>query len=253
MCVVETLRAARWPMLELHLDKDLPADELQAAGRLAESLHLSVSLDSAEALSRLCRSDEHQGYLAKMPPFPYDDAEDLLEGRPDRAFYVLLDAVQDPFNFGAILRSADALGVDGVLISAANQVGVTSLVVRASAGAVNYVPLAKVDDLAAWIGRLKEAGLKVVGTSPQAKRDLSQHSFREAVAVVLGNEALGIRPEILALCDERVSIRQRGHVGSLNAAVSAGIVFYEVRRQRNENVGRGERGERIDRPDSRRT
>ena len=228
MSVVETLRAARWPILELHLNEALPPDELHAAVRLAEGLNLSVSLESAEALSRLCRSDEHQGYLAKMPPFPYDDAEDLLRERPDRAFYVLLDAVQDPFNFGAILRSADALGVDAVFVAATNQVDVTSLVVRASAGAVNYVPLAKVEDLAAWIGRLKEAGLTVVGTSPRAKRDVSQHDFRESVAVVLGNEAIGIRPEILALCDDRVAIRQRGHVGSLNAAVSAGILCYEV-------------------------
>ncbi len=169
MSVVETLRAARWPILELHLNEALPPDELHAAVRLAEGLNLSVSLESAEALSRLCRSDEHQGYLAKMPPFPYDDAEDLLRERPDRAFYVLLDAVQDPFNFGAILRSADALGVDAVFVAATNQVDVTSLVVRASAGAVNFMPLAKVEDLAAWISRLKEAGLTVVGTSPRAK------------------------------------------------------------------------------------
>jgi 23S rRNA (guanosine2251-2'-O)-methyltransferase len=251
MSVVETLRAARWPILELHLSEDLPPDELHAAARLAEGLNLSVSLDPAEALTRLCHSDEHQGYLAKMPPFPYDDAEDLLRKHRDRAFYLLLDAVQDPFNFGAILRSADALGVDAVFVGAANQVDVTSLVVRASAGAVNSVPLAKVDDLAAWIGRLKGAGLTVVGTSPRAKRDVSQHDFRESVAVVLGNEAVGIRPEILALCDDCISIRQRGHVGSLNAAVSAGILCYEVCRQRNEMAARGSAPERLERPNSR--
>jgi 23S rRNA (guanosine2251-2'-O)-methyltransferase len=216
------------------MNEALPPDDVRAASLLAEGLDIPLSLEPAATLSRLCRSDEHQGYLAKMPPFPYDDAENLLQDRPNRAFYVLLDAVQDPFNFGAILRSAEALGVDAVFVSAANQVDVTSLVVRASAGAVNHVPLAKVEDLAAWIGRLKQAGLAVVGTSPAAKRDVSQHDFRESVAVVLGNEAIGIRAEILALCDERVSIRQKGHIGSLNAAVSAGILCYEVCRQRNE-------------------
>jgi 23S rRNA (guanosine2251-2'-O)-methyltransferase len=234
MPVVETLRAGRWPILELHINEALSPDDLQAASLLAEGLDVPLSLEPAATLTRLCRSDEHQGYLAKMPPFPYDDAEKLLKDRPNRAFYVLLDAVQDPFNFGAILRSADALGVDAVFVSAANQVDVTSLVVRASAGAVNHVPLAQVADLAAWIGRLKQAGLTVVGTSPAAKRDVSQHDFREPVAVVLGNEATGIRAEILALCDNRVSIRQTGHIGSLNAAVSAGILCYEVCRQRNE-------------------
>jgi 23S rRNA (guanosine2251-2'-O)-methyltransferase len=251
MPVVETLRAGRWPILELHMNEALPPDELRAASRLAAGLDIPVSLEPATTLARLCRSAEHQGYLAKMPPFPYDDAEDLLKDRPDRAFYLLLDAVQDPFNFGAILRSADALGVDAVFVCAANQVDVTSLVVRASAGAVNYVPLAKVDDLAAWIGRLKQAGLTVVGTSPDAKRDVSQHDFRESVAVVLGNEAIGIRADILAVCDERVSIRQAGHIGSLNAAVSAGILCYEVCRQRNEDRTRGGTPERIERSESR--
>ncbi len=236
MSVVETLRAARWPILELHLSEDLPHDELDAATRLAESLNLAVSLKSAQDLSQLCHSEEHQGYLAKMPPFPYDDADELLRKRPDRTFYVLLDAVQDPFNFGAILRSAEALGVDAVFVGTANQVEVTSLVVRTSSGAVNHLPLAKVDDLAAWIGRLKEAGVRIIGTAPRAKCDVSRVDFRRAVGVVLGNEAIGVRPEILALCEERVSIRQRGHVGSLNAAVSAGILFYEVSRQRNETA-----------------
>jgi 23S rRNA (guanosine2251-2'-O)-methyltransferase len=239
MCVVETLRAARWPILELLLSKEMAADEMHAAVKLADRLNLPVAIESPEVLTRLCRSDEHQGYLAKMPPFPYDDAEEILGRRSDRAFYLVLDAVQDPFNFGAIIRSADALGVDAVFVAAAHQADVTSLVVRASAGAVNYVPLARVADLTDWIGRLKQAGLALVGSSPRAKRDTSQSDFCRPVAVVLGNEAVGIRPEILSLCDERVSIRQRGHVGSLNAAVSAGILCYEVARQRNEDRAGG--------------
>ena len=170
-----------------------------------------------------------------MPPFPYDDADELLGKASDRAFYVLLDAVQDPFNFGAILRSADALGVDAVFVGAANQVEVTSLVVRSSAGAVNYMPLARVDG-PRRVDRPIERGRPFgVGSSPRARQDVSQCDLRRSVALVLGNEAVGIRPEILSLCDERVSIRQRGHVGSLNAAVSAGILCYEVARQRNES------------------
>ena len=234
MSVVETLRAARWPILELHLSKDMAADEMHAAIKLADGLNLSVSIDTPESLSGLCRSEDHQGYLAKMPPFPYDDAEEILSGRRDHAFYLVLDAVQDPFNFGAILRSADALGVDAIFVGTTHQSDVTSLVVRASSGAVNYVPLARVADLLDWLGRLKRAGLALVGTSPRAKRDISQCDLRQPVALVLGNEAVGIRQEILSLCDERVAIRQRGHVGSLNAAVSAGILCYEVARQRND-------------------
>jgi len=234
MPVLETLHAGRWPVLELHLSERLAADETDHAVRAAERLAVPVTIAAPATLARLCRSEEHQGYLAKMPPFPYDDPAELLDERPERPFYVLLDSLQDPFNFGAILRSVDALGVDAVFVGDTGQVEVTSLVVRASAGAVNHVRLARVGDLATWIGQLQQAGIAVVGTTPSAKRDVSRYDFRAPVAVVLGNEAGGIRPQVLELCDERVSIRQYGHIGSLNAAVSAGILFYEVRRQRDE-------------------
>jgi 23S rRNA (guanosine2251-2'-O)-methyltransferase len=93
--------------------------------------------------------------------------------------------------------------------------------------------LAKAPDLGEWIVQLKQEGVNVVGTCPTAKRDVSQVDFRKPTAIVLGNEAVGIRPAILGLCDERVAIRQQGRVGSLNAAVAAGILFYEVSRQRS--------------------
>lgn len=233
MAVLETLHAGRWPVLELRLSESLAADELDHATRLAERLDIPVLIEPAGNLTRTAHSAEHQGYLAKMPPYPYEDAEDLLRKNPPRGFYVVLDAVQDPYNFGAILRSADAFGVDGVFVGRSSQSEVTSLVVRASSGAVNHVRLAQVDDLAALFGRLQQAGVTLVGTAPHAKQDISNCDLCGPIAIVLGNEAIGIRSELLALCHDRVSIRQQGHVGSLNAAVSAGIVFFEVVRQRS--------------------
>ncbi len=230
--VLETLEAGRWHPLEIRLDERLPTAERDEALQHAERLGVAATFEPAAALERLCRSDEHQGYLAKMPPYPYEVAAELLDSRPPAPFYVVLDAIQDPFNFGAVLRSADAFGVDGVFVGATQQADVSSLVVRASSGAVNHVRLARVDDLSAWIAQLKEAGVRVVGTTPSSRRDVSQVDFRGPTALVLGNEAVGIRPQILERCDERVAIRQRGRVGSLNAAVAAGILFYEVSRQR---------------------
>ncbi len=230
--VLETLRAGRWKPLEVRLDERLPAKERDEALRHAARLDVETIFSPAPELTRLCRSEDHQGYLAKMPPFPYADAPELLAARPPRPFYIVLDSIQDPFNFGAILRSADVFGAEGVFIGAKQQADVSSLVVRASSGAVNHIRLARVDDLGAWIARLKQEGVRVVGTSPSARRDVSQVDLREPTALVLGNEAIGIRPDVLELCDERVAIRQRGHVGSLNAAVAAGILFYEVARQR---------------------
>jgi 23S rRNA (guanosine2251-2'-O)-methyltransferase len=236
--VLETLRAGRWRPLEVQLDERLPVKDRAAALRLAEGLGLEVTLASAATLERLCRSGEHQGYIAKMPPFLYADAAELLAERGERPFYVVLDAIQDPFNFGAILRSADAFGVDGVFVGTKQQADVSSLVVRASSGAVNHVRLAQVDDLSDGIDRLKRQGVRVIGTSPAARRDISQVDLRGPTALIVGNEAVGIRPEILELCDERVSIRQRGTVASLNAAVAAGILFYEVSRQRAAGDGK---------------
>ena len=172
MPVLETLRARRWQPVELHLSDHLPTGEVAAATRLADELNVPVSIEPPDAIARLIRTAEHQGYLAKMPPFPYDDSEALLGHRPDTPFYVLIDGIQDPFNFGAILRSADALGVDAVFIGTSNQVDVTGLVVRASAGAASHVRLAKVNDLGEWIGRLKDVGVSIVGTSPHAQRHL---------------------------------------------------------------------------------
>jgi 23S rRNA (guanosine2251-2'-O)-methyltransferase len=229
---METLRAGRWRPLEVRLDERLPAKERDDVFRHAERLDVDVALSPAAALERLCRSAEHQGYLAKMPPFPYEKPVDLIEGRPPRSFYIVLDAIQDPFNFGAILRSADAFGVDGVFVGATQQAEVSSLVVRASSGAVNHVRIAQVDDLGGWITKLKGDGVAIVGTSPTAWRDVSQVDLRGPTALILGNEAVGVRPEILELCDQRVAIRQCGQVGSLNVAVAAGILFYEVSRQR---------------------
>jgi 23S rRNA (guanosine2251-2'-O)-methyltransferase len=230
--VLETLQAGRWRPLEIRFDERLPAKDRDELVRHGERLAVEVGSSPAGVLERLCHSAEHQGYLAKMPPFPYEPADELFQARPPLPFYVVLDAIQDPFNFGAILRSADAFGVDGVFVGAAEQAEVSSLVVRASSGAVNHIRLARIDDLCEWIALLKRARITVIGTSPTARRDVSQVDFRGPAALVLGNEAVGIRPEILDLCDERVAIRQRGHVGSLNAAVAAGILFYEASRQR---------------------
>jgi 23S rRNA (guanosine2251-2'-O)-methyltransferase len=235
---METLRAGRWRPLEVRLDERLTDKDRDEAVRRAERLEVAISFAPATELERACRSAEHQGFAAKMPPYPYERAEDVLAAASAPPFFVVLDAVQDPFNFGAILRNADVFGVDGVFVAAAEQADVSSLVVRASSGAVNHVRLAQVAELGALIARLKSSGVTVVGTSPAAKRDVSQTDLCRPTALVLGNEAAGIRPEILERCDERIAIRQHGHIGSLNAAVAAGIFFYEVSRQREANQSR---------------
>ena len=227
--VLETLRAARWIPLEVALADRLPPEELAHARRLARAAGADPTVEPADELTRRCRTAEHQGYLAKMPPFPYADPAPLIE-RAEAL--VLLDAVQDPYNFGAVVRSADVLGLDGLIVGTARQSEVSSLVARSSAGAVNHVPIARADDLDATADRLRRVGFRLVAASEKAAAPPWSCDFRRRTALIIGNEGTGVRPSLVERCDELVAIPQSGHVGSLNAAVAAGILFYEVRRQR---------------------
>jgi len=230
--VTETLRAGTWRPVELHLADSLPANVRRSVFQAAETQQIPVRIEASDRLRQLCGSAEHQGLLAKMPEFPYADADELCRQHSPQPLFVLLDGLQDPYNFGAIVRSADAFGVEAVVIPGGGQVGVTSLVTRASAGAVNFVPIARVNNLCEFAPTLKQTGAVIVGTDQSANRPLDACDFRRPVALVIGNEGEGISPEMRRCCDDLVAIPQLGRVGSLNAAVAAGILFYEAARQR---------------------
>jgi len=232
--VLETLRAGRWPILELWLDTALADDPAREALACAGELKIPVNRGSSEDLIRLCHSAEHQGFLAKMGEFPYAEEEELFGsgGMPATAFYLLLDGVQDPQNLGAILRSAEVFGATAVVLAGQGQVGVTRQVARSSAGAVNRVTLVQSSDLPALAGRLKQAGVTVVGASEKAEAIIDHFDWRRPVALVVGNEGHGHSPEMAAQIEAWVRIPQEGQIGSLNAAVAAAIFCYEIQRQR---------------------
>jgi 23S rRNA (guanosine2251-2'-O)-methyltransferase len=232
--VLETLAAGRWPIADLFLADSLPADAIASATARAQALGVAVSVSPAGDLEKLGHTSEHQGHLARMNEFPYAPFEDLPLASADghTPFYVMLDGIQDPFNFGAILRAAEVFGADGTIIAAIGQVGVISMVARSSAGAVNRIPIARVESLCAAAEVLQGRGVVLVGASEKASTDISVCDLKRPVCIVMGNEGVGLSPAILAWCGETVRIPQHGRVGSLNAAVAAGVFFYEVRRQR---------------------
>jgi 23S rRNA (guanosine2251-2'-O)-methyltransferase len=230
--VVETLRADRWPILELAVADRLPSDELESVQNLASEREYPLTVEPVESLKRRCGSSEHQGYVAKMPPFPYANADTLLDAAKTTPLYLVLDSIQDPHNFGAIIRSAAALGVDAIFVAETGQSEVTSQVARSSAGMVNHVPIAQVVDLAVLLKSLEQRDVRIVATDVDAEQLLSDCDFLPPTALIVGNEGIGIRDDLLLLCHQRVRIPQSAFVGSLNAAVSAGIVLYEVSRQR---------------------
>ena len=230
--VIETLRAGRWRVLELRLADHLPSEAIEAAERLARQQDVAITLEPATALTRRCHASEHQGYLAKMASFPYVGESQVLDVAVECPFYAILDSLKDPHNFGTIIRSAAAMGVDALFVCKKRQVKVTSAVARSSAGMVNWLPIAEVDDLLRLVERLHDRNVQVIAASPAASVSLPEHNFRKPTAIVLGNEATGIQDELLEACDQQVAIPQAENVESLNVAASASILFYEVRRQR---------------------
>lgn len=232
--VQETLAAGRWQIVELYLACELPADQLETARAAALKWDIVPQIVEPQMLRQLAHTSEHQGYLARMGPFPYREASELLAAARPRSLYLVLDGIQDPYNFGAILRSADAFGVDGVFIGVVRQVGVTSMVARSSAGGVNRVSISQVTELSALIDSLRERQIQVIGASEKSELPLQACDFRGSTTIVIGNEGHGISPELLSRCDRLAQIPMEGQLGSLNAAVAASVFCYEAQRQRRQ-------------------
>jgi 23S rRNA (guanosine2251-2'-O)-methyltransferase len=167
--------------------------------------------------------------------FDYKDPSDLLAiaaRKKEPPFILILDGIEDPHNFGAILRTAEAAGVHGVVIRKARQSPVTHTVVRVSTGAANLVPVALVPNIAEAIRYFQRESLTVIGLEIDGKRLYNQADYRGGVALVVGSEGSGLARLVKERCDEVVRLPQRGSVNSLNASVATGIVLYEVLRQR---------------------
>ncbi len=239
--VTEVIEAGRWPVMELYLADTLSAEVIGHASALAEAQGAEVSVATPERLRELGHVDEHQGFLARMGPFPYASVEETVRGgeeggRDDGTpgLWLVLDAIQDTFNFGAIVRSAEAMGARGIFVGTTSQAGVNSLVARASAGAVNRIPIAEVEDLAALVEMLCASGTQVLAADEKGGDTCTQCDFRAATALVLGNEGRGVRPELVSRCGGRVCIPMSGSIASLNVAAAAAVLLYEAWRQKHD-------------------
>ena len=211
---------------------DLPIAIVREVRAWAQRHNCPVESWTTDEIEDRCRASDHQGLIARMPEFPYHAVEELIATLPATGWCVLLDGIQDPFNFGAILRSAEVLGASAAFVGGDQQCGVSAQVVRSSAGAVLHLPLARGDSLSQIAKSLKTCGFQLCGASEKATLAPNEIDFRQPTCLMIGNEGRGISTELLALCDQSVAIPQSGKVGSLNAAVAAGILCYEIGRQR---------------------
>jgi 23S rRNA (guanosine2251-2'-O)-methyltransferase len=184
----------------------------------------------AEELERLCGSPDHQGVVAEVDPYPYADPSTLLQ--PEDALVVVLDQIQDPHNLGAVCRAAEVAGASGVVIPERRAASVTPAACKASAGAVEHLPVARVRNVADWLAEAKEAGAWVYGAAADAERSYTDVDWSGRAVLALGSEGSGLRPRVAESCDQLISIPVAGQVESLNASVAAAVILFEARRQR---------------------
>lgn len=235
--VYETLRAGRRRIYKLMLAKGVQ----EKAGIVGQIV--SMAVDTGVALTYAPRQEldrvisNHQGVVAEAAPYPYIDLDDILSfsAAQERApLLLLLDLLQDPQNVGSLLRTAEAVGVHGVIIPRRRAVGITPVAVSASAGAVEHLRVAQVTNLARTIDELKRHDLWVAGLEPDAAAQLyDQADLRGPLALVVGSEGSGLRRLVREKCDFLLRLPMRGRVASLNAAVAGSVALYEIERQRH--------------------
>lgn len=178
-----------------------------------------------------------QGVLAFVSPAQYADVDAILENANDTSLIVVLDGVEDPRNFGAIIRTAECAGVDGIVIPDRRSVGLTDTVAKASAGAIEHLKVAKTQNLNRFIEGLKKRDIWVVGTSVDAQMTYDEWDWTRPSALVLGGEGRGLHRLVAENCDVLVKIPMYGKIDSLNVSVASGVILFEARRQRNANSG----------------
>ena len=208
---------------------------MQKIVQLCRTAGVAVRTMPREQLSRLAQTANHQGVVAVTAEKQYGELEDILaRKRGQYSFVLLLDGIEDPHNLGAIIRTAEGAGADGIIIPERRSVGVTGTVVKASAGASEYLPITRVTNASRTLEDLKSRNLWTVGLDERGDKLYDQLDYKMDCVLVLGAEGHGLHEQIRKKCDFLVKIPMLGKVPSLNVSVAAAIVMYEVARQRRK-------------------
>ena len=227
--VMEALRAGRVRTLRVG---DRGGDRMRALLALASEQHVRVEHVPGDVLSRHARGGVHQGVVAEVEDVERWSVADLVREANGVPLLVVLDGIEDPHNLGAILRTADAAGVDGVVIQSRRSAALAGAAAKASAGALAHVRIAEVVNIARALEELKPSGVWSVGLAEDGATPYDRVDFTLPTAIVLGAEGAGLRRLVRERCDLTAAIPMHGHVGSLNVSVAAGVVLFEAVRQR---------------------
>ena len=237
---MEDIIFGRAPVLEA-LKNSHPIDKIIIkSGPYAKSLipvideakkrNIVIQQADGARLDRMANGENHQGVIAMISAYSYGSVNDIISGK-DNAFVIICDKITDPHNLGAIIRTANCVGADGVIIPKRDSAGVNSVVMKTSAGAVEYTPVAKVTNLASTIDELKERGFWITAADMDGQ-SMYDIDFKGKIAIVVGSEGKGVSRLVREKCDFIAKIPMYGEINSLNASVAAAVLMYEAVRQR---------------------
>lgn len=218
---------------KLYVQEDLRGKNVEKIKELARIKKVNISWAPKTELNKLTENGVHQGFMARVSEFAYADLATLLPELAEKAdaTILILDELTDPHNLGSIARTADATGVDAIIIPKHRAVGITPTAVKASTGALQHVPVVRVTNLSQTLDKLKSAGFWIFGTDMDGTV-YSKWNTKGKIALIIGNEGHGIGQNLKKQVDEMITIPMVGHVQSLNASVAASILMYEVFRNR---------------------
>ncbi len=234
--VEEALKSSHVQIEKILVGTRTPNPPLQSILHLADKGKIPVTFTNREFLGKMTKGAVHQNIVGFIKETPYADLSEILsvwKKEGTKSLFLILDGIQDPQNFGSLIRTASGCGVHGIIVPKDRSVGITPGVVKASAGAIAHVPIARVVNIAAAIDLLKKEGVWVFGAAGEAKNLIYELDLDIDLAVVIGAEGKGIRPLVKKRCDRLFSIPMRGPLSSFNASVSGGMILYEVMRQRS--------------------
>jgi len=233
--VEEAVRSGARRLDSVMLARERKDERLERMAETCRAAGVRVSFESRDHLTRMARTDAHQGVLALVRERAFLTIEDLLAAQsPDyhTRFFLALDGIEDPHNLGALLRTADGAGVDGVIIPERRSAPVTATVAKTSAGASEHVRIARVTNLVRSLEQLKKANVWILGLDERGTPNYTDYDFRTDCVLVLGREGAGLHDLVKKTCDHLLRIPMAGAVSSLNVSVAGAVVMYEAMRQR---------------------
>lgn len=236
--VLEALRAENRPVERITIAEGVPRARLRQLLQLAGAAGVPVRRASRFELDRLAEGIHHQGVVASIAAARYRDTDELLDQLADSVgtekppLAIVLDGIEDPRNLGAIIRTAECAGAHGIFVPERRAVGLTEVVAKTAAGALEYVPVAQAANIVRLTEGLKQRGIWTIGTCAEATLDYTAWDWTQPSAIFLGSEGQGLRRLVRESCDALVRIPLYGHIESLNVSVAAGVILYEAVRQR---------------------